>query len=351
MPKFVNIFLIILSSLTVILGVIAVICFSGLSLNDLIYIPEQPDPEQVTVLRLANNHTEDYPTSLACDYFAELVYEKTNKNIKILCYHNSELGDETSTVSQLEIGGIDFVRVSLAPLANFDSTLNVLSLPYLYENDAQMWNVLNGEIGKSFLNSPQLDSNGITGLCWYTGGSRSFYSDQPLDNGLESLQGLRIRTQESQLLQDTVRALGAVPVPMTFENVYSALLTDKIDGAENSIPSYVSTQHYQNAKYIMLDEHSRIPEMIIASKTTMNSLSEEYQQIIKECAQESTLKQIELWSEYEKQSLDVAVENDCIIITPTEEQKAEFKNAVQGVKEKYSEQFGDLITQIENTPY
>lgn len=320
------------------------------SVRDFIYIPENTQNDY-TVLRLANNQEADYPTSAACDYFAELVEKETNGKIKIICYHDCGLGDEASTVEQLRLGGIDFVRVPVSLLNSYDPDLNVLTLPYLYENDTQMWNVLKGSIGDSFLSSEKLAENNMVGLCWYTAGSRSFYSSVSLEDGLESIRGLKIRTQDSPILKDTVEALGADAVTINFEDVYSALLTSKIDGAENNIPSYVSTQHYKAAKYFLADEHSKVPEIIAASKATMDSLSPDYQKIIKQCALKSTEKQIELWKKYEQESLKTAEESGCIIITPTEEQKEELRNAVKSVKEAYSEEYGSLIDKIENMPY
>lgn len=321
-------------------------------MNDIFLIDENYSiKSDEIVLRLANNHVEDFPTSKACDYFAQLVEERTDGKIKILCYHNSALGDEVSSLKQVQLGGIDFARVSISLLAEYDPNLNLLSLPYLYENSDHMWNVLGSETGDSFLNSTQLMKNGFEGLCWYTAGSRNFYGIQPLDNGIESLKGLKIRTVESQLVKDTVSALGANALPMKFEEVYPALVTGKVDAAENNIPSYISTQHYQIAKYMILDEHLSIPEMIVVSKTTMDNLNHEQQEIIKECAKESTQKQIELWNEYEKECLETAIAAGCTIITPTDEQKAEFKEAVQSVKDKYSKGYEDLVKRIENTPY
>lgn len=330
--------------------VLSAIFCTACSLSDFIYIPEKQQ-KNYTVLRLANNHEADYPTSIACDYFAELVEQETNGKIKIICYHNCALGDEASTIEQLKLGGIDFVRAPVSLLSSYDPDLNVLTLPYLYENDTQMWNVLKGSIGDSLLSCEKLAENNMVGLCWYTAGSRSFYSSVSLENGLDSIKGLKIRTQDSSILRDTIEALGADAVTINFEDVYSALLTSKIDGAENNIPSYVSTQHYKAAKYFLADEHSRVPEIIAASKSTMDSLPEDYQEIIKQCAVKSTEKQIQLWNEYEQQSLKTAEENGCIIITPTEEQKAELKNAVKGIKDAYSDEYGDLISKIENMPY
>lgn len=333
-----------------IIPVFSALFCTACSVSDFVYIPENTQNDY-TVLRLANNHEADYPTSVACDYFAELVEKETDGKIKIICYHDCGLGDEASTVEQLRLGGIDFVRVPVSLLSSYDPAMNVLTLPYLYENDTHMWNVLKGSIGDSFLNSEKLAENNMTGLCWYTAGSRSFYSSVSLENGLESIRGLKIRTQDSPMLRDTVEALGADSVAINFEDVYSALLTSKIDGAENNIPSYVSTQHYKAAKYFLADEHSKVPEIIAASKATMDSLSADYQEIIRQCALKSTEKQIELWKEYEQESLKTAEESGCIIIIPTEEQKEKLRNAVKSIKEAYSEEYGSLIEKIENMPY
>jgi len=319
---------------------------SGCSVDDYIYNYFEESDE--IVLRLANNQASDFPTSQACDYFAQLVEERTDGKIKIMCFHDAQLGDESSTLKQVQLGGIDFARVSISLLAQYDESLNILSLPYLYENSEHMKRVLSSEIGEGFLKSNELMDNGFEGICWYTAGSRNFYSVNPLDNGIDSLYGLRIRTQQSELLEDTVSALGAKPVPMKFEDVYPAFMMGKIDAAENNIPSYISTQHYKTAEYMVLDEHSMIPEMIVVSKTTMENLNHEYQSIIRECAKQSTKKQFELWNNYEKQCLQTALDSGCEIVSLTPEQKAAFKEAVKDVKAEYSAGYEDLTEKIEN---
>lgn len=325
----------------------AVLVFiSGCGVDD--YISDYFEKSDEIVLRLANNHAPDFPTSKACDYFAQLVEEKTGGKIKIICFHDAELGDESSTLKQVQLGGIDFARVSVSLLAQYDESLNVLSLPYLYENSEHMKKVLESETGEEFLKSSGLMENGFEGICWYTAGSRNFYSVSPLDDGINSLKGLRIRTQQSELLEDTVSALGAKPVPMKFEDVYPAFMMGNIDAAENNIPSYISTQHYKTARYMMLDEHSMIPEMIVVSKTTMENLNHEYQNIIRECAKQSTQKQFELWNDYEKQCLQTAIDAGCQIVSLTPEQKAAFKEAVKDVKAEYSAGYEDLTEKIEN---
>ncbi len=311
------------------------------------YEEENNSPQ--IILRLANNQDSDYPTSLACDYFAERVLEESDGKIKIICFHESELGDENSVIEQLKFGGIDFARVSSAALCSMNEELNVLSLPYLYESDLHMWNVLNSDLGENFLKS--FEENSIIGLNWYTGGKRNFYSSSNLDGGLESLENLDIRIQDFDIMSKTMELLKINPVPMNFEKVYPSLLTKGIDGAENDILSYMSMRHCEVAKYILLDEHSTIPEMLIASKSTMGTLTKQQQEIIKRCARESTAKQIELWQDAEQVAISKAIANGCVVITPTDEEKQELIEAVEPLKKEYSEKYGDIIKQIENTPH
>lgn len=105
--------------------------------------------ESKMVLRYAENQPQDYPTTQAAYKFAEMVEQKTNGRIHIDVYYGAQLGDEKSVIEQLQFGAIDFTRVSISPLSEFDKSLNVLQLPYLYKDAAQMWRVLDGELGEN----------------------------------------------------------------------------------------------------------------------------------------------------------------------------------------------------------
>lgn len=305
---------------------------------------------QPIILRLANNLAEDHPTSVACENFAQRVNQYTDGKIKVICYHNSELGSETETVEQLEIGGIDFVRTSVSSLTDIEPACNVITLPYIYENETHMWNVLNGNIGKYLLTTQNLANHNMTGLCWYTAGSRCFYSTQPLDKGIESLKNMKIRSIDSSIFRDTISSLGAHPVTMPFNEVYREFMIGNIDGAENNFPSYISSNHYLAAPYIILDNHIMMPEMIIAANSTMQELTQKQRDSIRLAAIESTEIQIQLWTEYEQKCINTAVESGCTIITPTDKQKQEFKDAVKEIKKQYEESNGGMLKKIEETP-
>ena len=115
--------------------------------------------------------------------------------------------------------------------------------------------MLEGPIGTDFMNS--FGGSSLVPLSWYDAGARNFYSTAGPIESLDDMKGLKIRVQESELMMDTIQALGATPVPMAFGDVYSGLQTGEIDGAENNWPSYESTRHYEVAKYFTLDEHTR----------------------------------------------------------------------------------------------
>lgn len=296
------------------------------------------------VLTYAENQAEDYPTTLGAYRFAELVYERTGGKIEIQVHANAVLGEEQSVVSQIQFGGIDFGRVSLSSLAEFIPKLNVLQMPYLYTGSEHMWKVLEGEIGDDFMNS--FEGTSLVPLSWYDAGARNFYNSvRPIEQ-LEDMQGMKIRVQESKLMKDTVVALGAEPVPMAYEDVYSALETGEIDGAENNWPSYESMRHYEVSRYYTIDEHNRIPEMQVISQRTWDKLKPEYQKILRECAQESALYERELWVEREKSSEAKVRKEGCTLTELLPEEKARFQEAVSPMYEKYCSEYMDIINAI-----
>ena len=296
------------------------------------------------VLRYAENQVKDYPTTQAAQKFADLVKEKTNGRITVEVYDSGQLGDEKSVIEQIQFGGIDMSRVSLTPLSEFSRNLMALQLPYLYRDADHMWKVLDGDIGKDLLKSTE--DSGIVGLSWYDAGARNFYDTQHEIKGLADMKGLKIRVQESSMMMDMVKALGANPTPMAYGEVYSALQTNVIDGAENNWPSYESTSHYEVAKYYVVDEHSRIPEMQIISKQTMDKLSPDDQKIIRECAAESAKYERQLWAEREKASEEKVKAGGAIITRLSDEARAEFVKAVQPLYEQYGAEYKDLIQKI-----
>ena len=304
--------------------------------------PAEKVPEYV--FSYAENQDEDYPTTLGGQYFANLVEEKTNGRIRILIQHSGERGNESQVISQLKYGGVDFARISISELTNEIKALNVLQLPYLYENSEHMWKVLDGKIGDYFLDV--VSRYEMIGLSWYDAGARNFYTKDRQIQKLEDFEGLKIRVQESDMMASMVEYLGGEPVKKPYSEVYSLLEKSEADGAENNWPSYESMEHYEVAGYYTLDEHIRIPELQICSKHTWEKLSEEDQQIILECAKESSIYQRKLWKEQETKSRELAVSAGAEVVHLSTVEKKKFRKAVEPLFERYCGEHMDLIQEI-----
>lgn len=303
-----------------------------------------PAAADTVVLRLGETHVADYPTTKGNYEFARLVEERTGGRIKIEVYHSSQLGQEKAVIEQVQFGAVDFTRVSISPLSAFAPAFDALQMPYLYRGEEHMWKVLDGPIGEEFLAS--LEPANFIGLAWYDSGARNFYNSKKEIKSVADLKGMKIRVQESQLMMGLVSALGAVPTPMPFGEVYSALQTGVIDGAENNWPSYFSTSHYEVAKYFTLDGHTRVPEILIASKISMDKLSKEDREIIKQAAKDSMPHQIKLWKEFEKVAEDKVRAAGSIITELTPEALVEFQNAMQPMYDALSPELQEIVKKI-----
>ncbi len=300
---------------------------------------EETEPLPELILRYAENQPEGYPTTRAARAFAEMIFERTGGRVQVRVYSNGELGSETSIVEQMECGGIDFSRISVMSLGEFVPETYVLQLPYLYEDGDHMWTALDGPIGQVFLDSIR-KRIGLTGLAWFDAGARHFYTNEPVET-LDDLKGLRIRIGESSLMQSIVSDLGAVPVPLPYDDVYSALAKGEIDGAENNWPSYAFTGHYEVSKYMLLDEHTRIPELLLASGEAMEELAaldEGYPELVRECAKEAQELERELWTEEEENSEQRMRAAGVTVTTLSAGELARFQAAVQPIYEQYAGQ-------------
>ena len=304
----------------------------------------EPVPE--FVLTYAENQPAGYPTVLGAQYFADLVRERTGGKVVIQIKHSGEFGSEAEVLAQMAFGGIDFARVSLAELSDEIPKLNVLQLPFLYEDANHMWRILDGQIGQEFLEV--FSEAGLVGLSWYDAGARCFYTDELPIRSAADLAGLRVRVQGSQMVADMVTLLGAEPMPLDYDDVYYAFELGKIDAAENNWPAYEALSHWQVARYFTADEHSRVPEIQLASERLWQDLPEEYRQIILECARESALYQRELWRLQVEKSRMKVLDSGCQEIQLTYAAKEEFRRLLQPLYEQYCADYMDLVEQIRN---
>jgi tripartite ATP-independent transporter DctP family solute receptor len=248
-------------------------------------------------------------------------------------YPSGQLGSEQQCVELLQIGSLAITKVSAAVMESFTPNYQVLGLPYIFRSKQHSFNVLDGKVGKELLVSTERFN--IRGLCFYDAGSRSFYTINKPINTPEDLKGLKIRVMKSQTAMDMVNAMGGSPTPISWGELYTALQSGVVDGAENNPPSFYTSHHYEVCKYYSLDEHTMVPDVLIISTVVWNKLTKQEKEWLQKAADESVLKERVLWAEAEKESLEKVKEAGVTIIYPDKEPFAEkVQPMINAYKEK-----------------
>ena len=280
-------------------------------------------------LKLSEVHAEGYPTTLADQEFARLVEERTDGRIRIDVYSGGALyGEETGAIEALQLGDLAFSRVSASPVSSYVPAMNAIQMPYLYKNADHMWAVLDGEIGQKMLSEVQASGSGLVGLCWYDAGARSYYTNKPV-TCVADMKGLKIRMQNNRMMVAMTNVLGGVGVTGIGPNeVYSAITQGTIDGAENNWPTYQNMGDYEAAPYYVLDKHTMVPEILLASEAVLEELDEADVEIIKACARETQEFEKQKWAEKEASSEQIVRAAGCTITELTPEAFAEFQDAM-----------------------
>jgi tripartite ATP-independent transporter DctP family solute receptor len=254
--------------------------------------------------RAADTQSEDYPTVQALLYMARLVEEQTGGRHRIRVFHSRQLGEESDTIEQTRVGAIDINRTNVAPIGSFIPAANMLAMPFLFRSFDHLHKVLDQALGDEMLAGFQ--RHGFVGLAFYDSGARSIYNSVRPMRAIADMKGLRIRVQQSKLMVDMIKALGAEPVELPYGQVLTGLSTKLIDGAENNWPSYVTTGHYKLAPHYTLTEHTMGPEVLVMSLRAWESLSPEDQEIFRQAARKSSAYMRELWTGLEERSREQA---------------------------------------------
>ena len=212
---------------------------------------------------------------------ADIYLNKSSQGkMRLQIYPNQQLGSERECLELLQIGSLDMTKVSGAVLENFAPKLKIFGLPFLFDNKEHLFKVLDGPIGKELLNEGY--NYWLKGIGFYDSGSRSFYTKKRPIEKPEDLKGLKIRVQESVSAFEMVNQLGASPTPISWGELYTALQQGVVDGAENNPPSFYLSKHYEVCKYYSIDEHTMIPDVILASTHLWERLSSQEQRWLQE---------------------------------------------------------------------
>lgn len=290
-----------------------------------------------------NIHADGYPNTVAMDKFAELLTEKTGGEISLQMFHGGTLGSQPDAIEQVRLGGLEIGNFNLGPIGPIAAEANVVSLPFIFKDVPHMFRVLEGAGGEAI--AAGMAAKGLVPLAWYDAGARSFYNGAKPINTPEDVTGMKVRVMNNDLYSGMIAELGGNPSPMAFAEVYQALKTGVVDGAENNWPSYESTGHFEVAGFYSLSQHLIIPECICINADVYNGLSDEMKAAVTEAAVESAALQRDLWAEREATSRKM-VEDGGVVVNEIAD-KGPFQAAMAPVYEAYLAGNPDLRPLVE----
>ncbi|MGL4524219.1 MAG: TRAP transporter substrate-binding protein [Spirochaetia bacterium] len=279
--------------------------------------------------KLGHNFPQTHPVHIALEQFVKDVESASEGRIKITLFPNAVLGDDTSMIEQLRGDVIQLMKVSTSFVEGFSPLYGVFSIPYLFDSREQFFNVMNSDIVKNIYDSSR--PQGFIGLTYYDSGSRSFYTKNKAIMSPADLRGLKIRVIPSPIFVRMIELMGGAATAMPFGEVYTAIQTGTVDGAENNPVALIDMKHGEVAKQFSFDEHSMTPDVIIVNTATWDGLSPEDQQIIQVAADRSTELQVQLWAEMTEKAMITAANMGVTFNYPD---KAPFRQAVTSILEE-----------------
>lgn len=318
--------------------------FLVLSITWLMLVTNCDNSRSSRLLRIGHVLDINSPVHKAMIYFGERLESYSDGSIKLKVYPSSQLGNEREILELLQLGSLDIAKVSSAVLENFVPEMGVFSLPYLFRDSKHLWQCLNGPIGKDLLLKGE--KFWLRGLCYYDAGFRSFFLKNKAVEVPEDLNGLKIRVMRSNLQIRTINMLGGNATPLAFSELYSALQQGVVDGAEGNPPTFYQKRFYDHCKYLVLDEHSSPPDVLLISTHTWAKLNERERAWVEKAIEESVVYQRKLWNQMTLMVYEEVEKSGVEIFKP---EKKRFLNKVHPIyNDLKSTIIGEIAKRIQN---
>ncbi|MBK5373899.1 TRAP transporter substrate-binding protein [Pseudomonas sp. TH43] len=298
---------------------------------------------QALEIKFADVHPAGYPTVVAEESMGKTLTKETNGELTFKYFPGGVLGSEKEVIEQAQVGAIQMTRVSLGIVGPVVPDVNVFNMPFIFRDQAHMRAVIDGEVGDAILDKISNSEFGLVALAWMDGGTRNIYTKKPVRK-LEDLKGMKIRVQGNPMFIETINAMGGNGIAMDTGEIFSALQTGVIDGAENNPPTLLEHNHFQNAKFYSLTGHLILPEPIVMSKITWEKLTPDQQTLVKKAAKAAQAEERVLWDAKSASSEEKLKAAGVEFITVD---KKPFYEATASIREKYGAPYADLIKRIE----
>ncbi|MDO5602146.1 MAG: TRAP transporter substrate-binding protein DctP [Oscillospiraceae bacterium] len=298
--------------------------------------------ETKIVLRYAESHEEDHPAAQAAQEFARLVEEESGGRIQIRVYLDGALGTEAEALAQVQLGGVDFTSVNVDALKSAAPEIEVLQLPYLFENAEKMWDLLDSDTGQEYLDMLTQD---VIGLAYFDGGQRHLYARSPLSSPAD-VKGRRLFTGSEGFFTQLLTLLEAQPMYGTEEDIKYSLAARSADGGESDLYTYYAKGIYKSAPYLLLTGHSRSLAVMIVSSYTMQQLPPEDQALITACARRAAYYEREVWAGQEEAIRRELKEKGVVFTKMTADVLEDFRLLLQPLYENMSQEEQKAVTRI-----
>ena len=309
-------------------------------------VPGMSSAQDKMVWKASDVHPLGYPTVEAVQRMGRKLEAATNGRISIQMFPAMQLGGEKEMIEQAQVGALQIARISVCAMGPVVDDLNVFNLPFIFRDEAHMRKVIDGPIGQDLLDRiSSAPTSRLIVLGWMDAGTRNVYSDKPVTKPAD-LKGMKIRTMGNPIFVETMNAMGGNGVAMGFNELYQALQTGVVDGAENNEPTVLAQNHYQVKKVYSLTGHLIIPEIFVFSKRTWDTLSKEDQALLKKFSREAQMEQRELWDAMVRDA-ETKLKGHGVQLVKAD--KDAFYKATQSIRDKYGSKYAGLLKRIQET--
>jgi tripartite ATP-independent transporter DctP family solute receptor len=276
--------------------------------------------------------------------FADLVSQKSGKKMKVRLFPNGTLGGDLQTVSALQGGTIELTTLPPGLLVGLSKEFGAFDLPFLFNDFKEADAVLDGPIGKRFMEKlPQ----GLVGLSYWDHGFRNVSNSKRPIAKAEDFQGLKLRALEAPLMIDTFNALGSNAVPLPFTELYTALETKAVDGQDNPIVAFETNKFDEVQKHLSTTRHVYNPLVVLVSKKAWGQLSADERQVLMDAANETRIDQRQVSREMEAKAIDDIKKKGVIVTEVSAQERARMREKVKPVAENYTKEIGeDLVKEF-----
>jgi len=309
-------------------------------------LPSAGMAQQKQVWKASDVHPLGYPTVEAIVRMGKKLEAQTGGRYSIQMFPSMQLGGEKEMIEQTQVGALQIARISVGAMGPVVDDLNVFNMPFIFRDEQHMRKVIDGPIGQELLErTSNAPTSRLVVLGWMDAGTRNVYSNKPVTKPAD-LKGMKIRMMGNPLFVETMNAMGGNGVAMGFNELYSALQTGVVDGAENNPPTLLAQNHYQVSKVYSLTGHLIIPEIFVFSKRNWETLPKADQDLVKKLSREAQLEQRQLWDAYVGEAESKLKAAGIQFVSADKEA---FYKATQPVRDKYGAKYGALLKRIQDT--